>query len=36
MVTHTFSLDEVDLAFETFEKRLGGAMKVVIYPNGER
>lgn len=33
MVTHTFSLDEIDLAFETFEKRLDGAMKVVIYPN---
>lgn len=36
MVTHTFSLDEVDRAFDTFEKRLDGAMKVVIYPNGER
>lgn len=36
MVTHTFPLEEIGLAFETFEKRLGGAMKVVIYPNGER
>lgn len=36
MVTHTFSLEEVNQAFETFEKRLDGAMKVVIYPNGER
>lgn len=36
LVTHTFSLEEVGKAFETFEKRLGGAMKVVIYPNGER
>ena len=34
MVTHTFPLEEVDKAFETFEKRLDGAMKVVIYPNG--
>ena len=36
LVTHTFSLEEIGLAFETFEKRLGGAMKVVIYPNDER
>lgn len=36
LVTHTFSLEEVGLAFETFEKRLDGAMKVVIYPNGKR
>jgi len=34
MVTHTFSLEETKKAFETFEKRLGGAMKVIIYPNG--
>ena len=33
MVTHTFTLNEVNLAFETFEKRIGGAMKVIIYPN---
>ena len=25
MVTHTFTLNEVNLAFETFEKRIGGA-----------
>ncbi|MEG1525388.1 MAG: zinc-binding dehydrogenase [Clostridia bacterium] len=36
LVTHTFPLEKIGLAFETFEKRLGGAMKVVIYPNGER
>lgn len=36
LVTHTFSLEDAGLAFETFEKRLDGAMKVVIYPNGER
>lgn len=34
MVTHTFDLDQAGEAFETFEKRIGGAMKVVIYPNG--
>lgn len=34
MVTHTFPLAEIGKAFETFEKRLDGAMKVVIYPNG--
>lgn len=34
MVTHTFPLEEIGAAFETFEKRLDGAMKVVIYPNG--
>lgn len=34
MVTHTFPLEEIGKAFETFEKRLDGAMKVVIYPNG--
>lgn len=34
MVTHTFDLDQAGEAFETFEKRVGGAMKVVIYPNG--
>lgn len=33
MVTHTFSLDDVDEAFRTFENRIDGAMKVVIYPN---
>ncbi len=35
MVTHTFDLDHITEAFETFEKRIGGAMKVVIYPNEE-
>ena len=34
MVTHTFDLDQAGEAFETFEKRVSGAMKVVIYPNG--
>lgn len=36
IITHTFFLDEVDMAFETFEKRLEGAMKVIIYPNKKR
>lgn len=34
MVTHTFDLDHIKEAFDTFENRIGGAMKVVIYPNG--
>lgn len=34
MVTHTYPLDEVGEAFHTFENRIDGAMKVVIYPNG--
>lgn len=34
MVTHTFPLEEVDEAFDTFIHRKDGAMKVVIYPNG--
>ncbi len=34
MVTHTFDLDHIGDAFDTFVNRKGGAMKVVIYPNG--
>lgn len=34
MVTHTFDLEHVGDAFDTFINRKGGAMKVVIYPNG--
>lgn len=34
LVTHTFSLEDIGMAFETFEKRLGGAMKVIVLPNG--
>ncbi|MFR5601337.1 MAG: zinc-dependent alcohol dehydrogenase [Lachnospiraceae bacterium] len=33
LITHTFPLEEIGSAFETFEQRLDGAMKVVIYPN---
>ncbi|MCL7454428.1 MAG: alcohol dehydrogenase catalytic domain-containing protein [Anaerolineae bacterium] len=32
LVTHTFPLDRIQEAFETAEKRLGGALKVVVNP----
>ncbi|MBN1316998.1 MAG: alcohol dehydrogenase catalytic domain-containing protein [Anaerolineales bacterium] len=32
LITHTFPLDQIHAAFETAEKRLGGAIKVVIKP----
>jgi threonine dehydrogenase-like Zn-dependent dehydrogenase len=32
LVTHTFPLSEIHAAFETAEKRLGGAIKVVVRP----
>jgi threonine dehydrogenase-like Zn-dependent dehydrogenase len=32
LVTHTFPLDQIHAAFETAEKRLGGAIKVVVKP----
>ena len=32
LVTHTFGLDQIHDAFETAEKRLGGALKVVVKP----
>jgi L-iditol 2-dehydrogenase len=32
LITHTFSLDQIHAAFETAEKRLGGAIKVVVEP----
>lgn len=32
LITHTFPLDDINAAFETFEKRLDGAIKVVIKP----
>ena len=32
-VTHSFPLDEVVRAFETFVKRIDGAVKVVVKPN---
>jgi L-iditol 2-dehydrogenase len=32
LITHTFPLSEIHAAFETAEKRLGGAIKVVVKP----
>jgi len=34
MVTHDFPLEKIDQAFETFVKRIGGAVKVIVKPNG--
>jgi threonine dehydrogenase-like Zn-dependent dehydrogenase len=30
LITHTFSLDQINEAFQTFIHRIGGAIKVVI------
>lgn len=35
LITHTFALDQIHAAFETAEKRLGGAIKVVVVPEVE-
>lgn len=32
LLTHTFPLKEIDKAFETFEKRIENAIKVVVHP----
>ncbi|MDH5507177.1 MAG: zinc-binding dehydrogenase, partial [Anaerolineae bacterium] len=32
LITHTFSLDDINAAFETFTTRKGGAIKVIIKP----
>lgn len=32
LITHTFSLDDINAAFETFTGRIGGAIKVIIKP----
>jgi L-iditol 2-dehydrogenase len=32
LITHRFSLGDIHVAFETAEKRLGGAVKVVVEP----
>jgi len=34
LVTHSFPLDDVSEAFKTFQERIGGAIKVVVTPNG--
>lgn len=33
-VTHSFPLLDVSLAFKTFVERIGGAVKVIVKPNG--
>jgi len=35
MITHTFPIEEIHEAFDTFINRKDGAIKVVIHPNGE-
>lgn len=35
LVTHVFSIDEIEEAFDTFVNQKEGAVKVVIHPNGE-
>ena len=32
LITHTFSLDEINTAFDTFTGRIGGAIKVIVKP----
>jgi L-iditol 2-dehydrogenase len=32
LITHTFPLDQINQAMETFVKRIGGAIKVVVKP----
>jgi threonine dehydrogenase-like Zn-dependent dehydrogenase len=33
-VTHAFPLEDITTAFKTFVERIGGAVKVVVKPNG--
>ena len=35
MITHSFSLEDIREAFDTFITRRDGALKVVIHPNGK-
>jgi L-iditol 2-dehydrogenase len=35
LLTHTFALDDIHAAFETAEKRLEGAIKVVVVPGAQ-
>ncbi len=32
LITHRFPLDEISTAFDTFTKRVGGAIKVIVKP----
>lgn len=34
LITHHFSLDDINEGFDTFVNRKGGALKVIIHPNG--
>jgi threonine dehydrogenase-like Zn-dependent dehydrogenase len=34
LITHRFSLDDVNEAFATFTGRIGGAIKVIVKPAG--
>ena len=34
LITHTFPIDNISEAFQTFKERIGGAIKVVVKPNG--
>jgi threonine dehydrogenase-like Zn-dependent dehydrogenase len=34
LITHRFSLDDINKAFDTFTGRVGGAIKVIIKPGG--
>jgi len=34
LITHRFSLDDINEAFDTFTGRVGGAIKVIIKPGG--
>lgn len=35
MITHSFSLEDIHEAFDTFIKRKDGALKVIVHPNGD-
>ena len=34
LITHRFSLDDINEAFTTFAGRIGGAIKVIVKPGG--
>jgi L-iditol 2-dehydrogenase len=36
LITHRFALREYDKAYGTFTERRDGALKVIVYPWGER